>query len=245
MKKLLLILLSIILLAVLIFLPTMSPAEELVDETENNEGYTQLSRKDEGKAFDDQYWIVAPPQSENGRQISVSIFAAFGWEDWMNWEDLENAFPRYFDDLDDDDRKWKIDIQTAEGKPVTRVRVHEVMFDGLYILDSDSFARRCGWIMSAGAELGEAINVGLKNEDYVFTVEMELIAIWVRYSENSITTKRLVYNFENVSSVRLEVSNIDSKEVRCFIITETGEIEVFPQGQPKNLLDTFRYVPVV
>lgn len=116
-------------------------------------------------------------------------------------------------------------IHTTEGVPVIRHK------DKLYILEGDTVARQVATIWEAG---DEAVEYHLLDGDYVFTLNMELVDITVKYGYiNSTYSAGLrYYDLKNVSSVRLEVSHFATKEVRCFVIGPEGETEIFPVEQP-------------
>lgn len=165
---------------------------------------------EEAMDFHDQYTIEDPPMSGNWR-ISVIVDAVEDYYDMLHSSDCV------------------IDIRTSEDMPVNRFSRL------LYLPKSDTVVTRVGRIYNTG---DNAANFYMYDNDYVFTVNMELVSIKVqyisqRYANNTITEKELYFNLENASSVRLEVSNFLSKEVHCFVIGPEGETEVFPSELPR------------
>ena len=193
---------------------TATEPSETTIQTEGNDTTEDDEYDDCGEAamaFHAQYTIEDPPMSHN-RRTSVIVESVAGYGDIMH-ENTSNSI---------------IEIHTSEGVLVNRfARL-------LYVFKSDTVVTRLGRIHIAG---NDAIEYYMRDGDYVFTLETDLISIKVqyvnmKYTNNTMVEKELYYNLENVSSVRLEVSNYITQEVRCFVITEEGETEIFPEEQP-------------
>lgn len=170
----------------------------------------------EAMAFSEKYDEIKPPISET-RRIAVIVDGVLGHED-----------------IERERNDCKVDIQTGEGVHINRI-------NGLYYIPvSDSVIRRVGTTYVAG---NEALKYFFVDDDYVFTLELELLDITVQYIDmkyanvtpvdlDSYFEKELFFDLQNVTAVRLEVSDCDTKEVRCFVIGPEGETEVFPSEQP-------------
>ena len=170
----------------------------------------------EAMEFSEKYDQIKPPISET-RRIAVIVDGVLGHED-----------------IERGRNDCKVDIQTGEGVHVNRI-------NGLYYIPvNDSVIRRVGSSYVAG---NEALEYFFVDDDYVFTLELELLDITVQYIDMKYANvtpadldlyfeKELYFDLKNVTSVRLEVSDCDTKEVRCFIIGPDGETEVFPSEQP-------------
>ena len=187
--------------------------DETADQTENIGFIDGNAGCGEVLAFQDRYTIVKPPISDY-RRIDVIVDGVLGHEDILY---------EYND--------CSVDIQTADG-----VHVHRLngMF---YIPESDTVVRKVSGTYVAG---DEAVKYHMYDGDYVFTLNLELIDITVAYVNQKYANatrfeKVLFYDLENVTSVRLEVSNYNSQEVRCFVIGPEGETEVFPSELPEDV----------
>lgn len=122
-------------------------------------------------------------------------------------------------------------IQTSDGVMVVRDE------NKLYVEENDGTRTEVGTIWQAG---GEAVKFFMRDGEYSFTFSTNLDNIVVEYSDSGYYERVLEYDLSNVSSVNLEVSDYDTKEVSCVtsidetsIVYSSGTISVYelPEDQ--------------